>query len=38
MITEGAHAILRLHTEQKDESFLSLGDDTADAQATAVPA
>jgi len=32
----GLHAILRLHTAQEDESYLSLGDDTADAQATAV--
>jgi hypothetical protein len=26
----GLHAILRLHTAQEDESFLSLGGDTAD--------
>jgi len=32
----GLHAILRLHTAQEDESYLSLGDDTAGAQATAV--
>ena len=27
----GLHAILRLHTAQEDESYLSLGDDTAPA-------
>jgi len=32
----GLHAILRLHTMQEDESYLSLGDDTAGAQAAAV--
>jgi len=32
----GLHAILRLHTAQEDESYLSLGDDTAGAQAAAV--
>ena len=28
----GLHAILRLHTAQEDESYLSLGDDTGPAQ------
>jgi len=32
----GLQAILRLHTAQEDESFLSLGDDTADVPAAAV--
>jgi len=33
----GLHAILRLHTAQEDESYLSLGDDTASVPAAAVP-
>ena len=32
----GLHAILRLHTAQEDESYLSLGDDPADVPAAAV--
>jgi hypothetical protein len=32
----GLHAILRLHTAQEDESYLSLGEDTAGVTAAAV--